>query len=62
VRCLLVLSTLVMLGRLSMVVGGVCEVLCGLLVMFSGFLRHVRSSAKEPQLTTMLQYYSSVLD
>jgi hypothetical protein len=41
----------VMLGRLSMVAGGVCQVLRGLLVVFSGFLRHLCSSANA-QLTT----------
>jgi hypothetical protein len=54
VCCLLVMSSLVMLGGLSMVVGGVCKVLSGLLVMISGFFRHVHSSSNEPQLTTML--------
>jgi hypothetical protein len=34
VRRLLVMSTAVMLGRLFMVVGSVCKVLRGLLVMF----------------------------
>ena len=44
VCCLLVMSSLVVLGGLSVVASGVCEVLCGLLVMFSGFFRHVHSS------------------
>jgi hypothetical protein len=47
VRCLLVMSALVMLGRLSMMAGCMCEVFCGLLVMFSGFLRHACSSAND---------------
>jgi hypothetical protein len=38
VRRLLVMSTAVMLGRLFMVVGSVCKVLRGLLVMFGSFL------------------------
>jgi hypothetical protein len=54
VRRLLVVSTLEMLGRLSMVAGCVCQMLRGLLVVFNGFLRHLCSSANEPQLTTML--------
>jgi hypothetical protein len=37
---LLVKSTLVVLGCLSMVAGGVCEVLRSLLVVFRSFLRH----------------------
>ena len=45
---LLVMSTLVMLGRLTMVAGGVCEMLRGLLVVFCSFLRHLRSSASLP--------------
>jgi hypothetical protein len=49
------MSTLVMLGRLSMVAGGVCEMLRGLLVMFCSFLGHLRSSTNESQLTNMLQ-------
>jgi hypothetical protein len=52
VRRLLVVSTLVMLGRLSMVAGGVCQMFRGLLVVFYGFLRHLCSSANEPELTT----------
>jgi hypothetical protein len=44
VRRLLVVSTLVMLGRLSMMVGSVCQVLRSLLVVFCGFLRHLCSS------------------
>jgi hypothetical protein len=52
VCCFLVMPTIVMFGRLFMVASGVCKVLCGLLVMFSGFFRHVLSSSNEPQLTT----------
>jgi hypothetical protein len=44
VRRLLVVSALVMLGRLSMMAGSVCQVLRGLLVVFCSFLRHSRSS------------------
>jgi hypothetical protein len=55
VRRFLVMSTPMMLGRLSMVMGGVCEVLRGLLVMFGSLLRHLRSSANEPRLATMLR-------
>ena len=52
---LLVMSTLVMLGRLSMVAGGVREMLCGLLMVFCSLLRHLRSSADESQLTNIAQ-------
>jgi hypothetical protein len=41
VRRLLVMSTLMMLGRLSVVPSGVSEVLRGLLVVFCSFLRHL---------------------
>ena len=44
VRRLLVVSTLVMLGRLSMMAGSVCQVLRGLLVVFCSFFRHSWSS------------------
>jgi hypothetical protein len=47
---LLVKPTLVMLGGLSMVASGVCEVLRGLLVVFCSFLRHLRSSINKRQL------------
>ena len=52
---LLVLSSLMMLGSLSVVASGVCEMLRGLLVMFCSFLGHLRSSTNESQLTNMLQ-------
>jgi hypothetical protein len=52
---LLVMSTLMMLGRLSMVAGGVCEMLRGLLVMFCSLLGHLRSSINESKLTNTLQ-------
>jgi len=44
VRRLLVVPALVMLGRLSMMMGGVCQMLGGLFVVFCGFLRHLCSS------------------
>ena len=54
VRRLLVVSTLVMLGRLSMMAGSVCQVLprpsCGVLQLFSTFVVLVSISA-----TSMLQ-------
>ena len=50
VRRLLVVSALVMLGRLSMMAGSVCQVLRGLLVVFCSFLRHLRSSINKGQL------------
>jgi hypothetical protein len=53
-RRVLVMSTLVMLGRLSMVASGVCQVLRGLLVMFRSFLRRrdaiIRSRADKKML------------
>jgi hypothetical protein len=49
----------VMLGRLSMVASGVCEVLRGLLVVFCSFLRHLRFSINKRQLVFSLAKYQS---
>jgi hypothetical protein len=54
----LVMPTLMMLGRLSMVPSGVGEVLRGLLVVFCGFLRHFVSPLMN-QLTDTAQQHVS---